>query len=347
VLKIPYTGRTPHHDQIQGIIMSGDRHPADGIHFRTSILAPNSETSTNTPALSDVSERDKPWDVHKAESDRIESFYKGSDFNQLAVKIHFCAELLDFRLTPTNHGELKLKLAAARFCRVRTCMICTWRKSLRWKAKAYASLPRFLKDYPGYRFLFITLTVKNCEIYELKKTLVWMNQSFTKLTRLKVFPGVGWIKSVEVTRGRKGDAHPHFHILAATKSTYFGRNYLSQDKWVELWKQCLRVDYNPILDIQALKAKGSLLGLIAEVIKYQTKPTNLLYDREWFLEYTRQIYNTKSISVGGIFRDYFRQLEDEPEDLIGNDEEGEVNDEDVHLYFDWRRTEKRYRMIDQ
>lgn len=327
--------------------MSGDKNPADGIHFRTSILAPNLAISTSTPALSDLSERDKPWDKHRAESDQIESFYKGSDFNQLSERIHFCAELLDFRLTPTNEGELRLKLASARFCRVRTCMICTWRKSLRWKAKAYASLPRFLDDYPSYRFLFITLTVKNCEIYELRKTLHRMNQSFTRLSRLKVFPGEGWIKSVEVTRGRKGDAHPHFHILAATKSTYFGRNYLSQEKWVELWKQSLRIDYNPILDVQALKAKGSLLGLIAEVIKYQTKPTNLLADRDWFLEYTKQMYNSKAISVGGIFRDYFRELEEEPEDLIGKEENFESDEDYPLLRFDWRRYEKRYRMTNE
>lgn len=325
--------------------MSGDKNPTDGIHFCTSIVAPNLCLSISTPALSDLSERDKPWDKHKDESDRIESFYRDTEFHQLGVNIHFCAELLDFKLTPTEYGELRLKLASARFCRVRTCMVCAWRKSLRWKAKAYASLPKFLEDYPHYRFLFITLTVKNCEIWELRKTLYWINQSFTKLTRLKVFPGEGWIKSVEVTRGRRGDAHPHIHILLVTKASYFGRNYLSQEKWVNLWQQCLKVDYKPVLDIQALKAKDSLLGLIAEVIKYQTKPSNLLADREWFLEYTRQMYNSKSISVGGIFRKYFRQLEEEPDDLIGSDGE-KTPDEETHLYFDWRRKEKRYRLKD-
>jgi plasmid rolling circle replication initiator protein Rep len=324
--------------------MSGDTNPSDESSYCPSIVAPKLQSSGNTPALSDLSERDKPWDKHKAESDRIESFYQGTEFHDLGVRIHFCAELLDFKLTPTNHGELRIKLANARFCRVRTCMICAWRKSLRWKAKAYSSLPRFLEEYPNYRFLFLTLTVKNCEINNLKKTLNSMNQSFTRLTRLKIFPGVGWIKSVEVTRGRKGDAHPHFHVLLVTKSTYFGRNYLSQEKWVDLWQKCLRVDYKPVLDIQALKAKGSLMGLIAEVIKYQTKPTNLLSDKEWFLEYTSQMYNTKSISVGGIFRDYFRQLEEEPEDLIG--EEEDVTVDEGHLLFSWRRKDKHYRLLE-
>jgi hypothetical protein len=70
----------------------------------------------------------------------------------------------------------------------------------------------------------------------------------------------------------------------------------------------------------------------------------LLSDKEWFLEYTRQMYNTKAISVGGIFRDYFRQLEEEPEDLIGED--GDVGVNEGHLLFSWRKGDKRYRLLE-
>ncbi|NET60320.1 MAG: protein rep [Symploca sp. SIO2E6] len=319
--------------------------------FVSPILASKSEEGKGTPALSDLSERDKPWDVHRAESDRIERHYKGTQFQNYADRIHFCSEFLDFILAPKgDEGELRLKLQAARFCRVRTCIICSWRKSLRWKAKAYEMLPRFINDYPAYRFLFLTLTVKNCEIWELRETLEWMNKGFTRLSRLKVFPGEGWIKSVEVTKGRKGDAHPHFHVLLAVKSSYFGRNYLSQKKWCDLWQKSLRCDYQPILDVQALKSKDSLVGLVAEVIKYQTKPSNLIgsggeKDRDWFLEYTRQMHGSKAISVGGLFREYFRELEKEPDDLIGSDDE-EVGDDVAHLFFEWKRQEKKYRMTD-
>lgn len=317
--------------------------PADKSFMRP-IIASKDEAENDSPALSDLSERDKPWDIHRAESQRIESFYRGTDYESYAERISFCSELLDFKLTPGDEGLLKLKLANARFCRVRTCMVCSWRKSLKWKAKAYEALPTFLADYPSYRFLFLTLTVKNCEIMDLRKTIDWMNQSFTRLSKLKDFPGVGWIKSVEVTRGRKGDAHPHFHVLLCVKTTYFGRNYLSQKKWVELWKRSLRVEYNPILDVQALKAEDSMTGLIAEVIKYQTKPSNLLANRNWFLEYTAQMHNTKAISVGGIFRNYFKSLEKEPEDLIGKDNENEAGE--GHLYFQWKKRKKRYKLVE-
>ncbi|NEP61328.1 MAG: protein rep [Symploca sp. SIO2G7] len=328
--------------------MSDDEGRPDG-SFVYPILASKPEEGKSTPALSDLSERDKPWDVHRAESDRIERHYKGTQFQSYADRIHFCSEFLDFILAPKgDEGELRLKLQAARFCRVRTCMICSWRKSLRWKAKAYEMLPRFINDYPAYRFLFLTLTVKNCEIWQLRETLEWMNKGFTRLSRLKVFPGEGWIKSVEVTKGKKGDAHPHFHVLLGVKSSYFGRNYLSQKKWCELWQKSLRCDYQPILDVQALKSKDSLVGLIAEVIKYQTKPSNLIgsggkKDRDWFLEYTCQMHGSKAISVGGLFREYFRELEKEPDDLIGSDDE-DVESDAAHLFFEWKRKEKKYRM---
>lgn len=325
--------------------MSGD-YSSDEVLVHPIILKGQNDCT----ALSELSPQDKPWDVHRSESDQIEKHYQGTEFNRYADRIHFCSEFLDFVLKPSDAGEMKLKLSGARFCRVRTCMICTWRKSLRYKARVYKSMPAFIEDYPSYRFLFLTLTIKNCAIDDLRETLIWMNQGFTRLSRLKAFPGEGWIKSVEVTKGRKGDAHPHFHVLMAVKSSYFGRDYLSQKKWCELWQKSLRIDYQPILDIQSVKAKDSLVALIAEVVKYQTKPSNLIGygtedDKQWFLEYTRQIMNTKAISIGGVFKDYFRELEEEPEDLIGKDED-ETGIDEGHLYFKWKRERKQYHLYD-
>ena len=322
-----------------------------GKRLSETIILKSERQSTNTPALSELSVKDQSWRVHRSESDQIEKLYDGTEFQRYSDRIHFCSEFLNFVLKPTQTDALKLKLKSARFCRVRTCLVCTWRKSLMYKARVYKSLPRFLEDYPKYRFLFLTLTVKNCEITDLRDTITWMNQSFTRLSRLSKFPGEGWVKSVEVTKGKRGDAHPHFHVLLTIKSSYFsGQGYLSQKKWCELWQKSLRVDYQPILDIQAVKAIGDLTPLIAEIIKYQTKPTHLMgnggvEDKEWFLEYTRQISYTKALSIGGVFREYFRELEKEPEDLIGEDET-DCSEDFGDLSFHWKRREKRYRLID-
>ncbi len=173
-----------------------------------------------------------------------------------------------------------------------------------------------------------------------------MNKGFKRLSELKAFPAEGYIKTTEVTRGKNpvGSAHPHFHILMMVKPSYFTHGYLSQAKWVEMWQKSLRIDYKPILNVQALKPDDSLIGLLAEVIKYSVKESDLTTDKEWFLELTRQLHRTKAIAVGGILRNYMRELEQEPDDLIGQDNEGEVDE--GHLIFGWKQRQKKYKMVD-
>jgi hypothetical protein len=42
-------------------------------------------------------------------------------------------------------------------------------KSLMWKARFYKALPDIEKQYKSARWMFLTLTVENCEITEVKK----------------------------------------------------------------------------------------------------------------------------------------------------------------------------------
>ncbi|MGL5062073.1 MAG: protein rep [Microcoleus sp.] len=314
----------------------------------TPIVAPEASRSNN-PALSDLSERDKPWDVHRVESDQIAAHFEGTEFQRYSERIAFCSQLLDFRLVPDhNEGAYRLKLASTRLCHCRTCQICSWRRSLMYKARAYKALPQIVADYPTARYLFITLTIKNCAIGDLRTTIKHLNESFARLTKLKAWPGIGYIKTVEVTRSKDRTAHPHLHVLVITKASYFGVNYISKKEWCALWKQSVRTDYTPIMDVQAIKAKDSPVALLAEVIKYQTKPNDLIFaDRDWFLEYTRQVHGTKAFALGGVFKEYFRELEKEEttEEMIGDDGQGDVDE--GHLYFGWKRQEKRYRMVNQ
>lgn len=313
-------------------------------------VAPSPELSNGAkvPALSDLSEKDKPWDKHRANADKVSDHYRGSrEFYRYSQRIDLCSQLLDFRLVPdADQGEFKLKLSAARFCRVRTCPVCQWRRSLMWKAKAYKVLPKIVNDFPKHRWLFLTLTVKNCKISELKDTLIWMNQSWQRLSQLKVFPAEGWLRSTEVTRGKDGSAHPHFHCLLMVKPGYFaGKNYLKQAEWVELWRQSLRIDYNPVLDVQAVKKGQQPMHLVPELLKYCVKESDLVVDREWFIELTRQLHKMKAVVTGGVLRQYLADLEREPENLIGQGDSDEADE--GHLYFGWKNQLKKYKLLDQ
>lgn len=238
-----------------------------------------------------------------------------------------------------------------------------------WRAKAFQIFPRVLSDHPTSRFIFLTLTARNCPVKELRQTIESMNKAWKRMTERKVFPAVGWVKVVEVTRNKLDDtAHPHFHCLLMVKPSYFkGQNYLSQEKWTELWRQCLRVDYTPIVDVRAVKpskkaAKGQesgseMLSAILETFKYSVKPDQVLAnseslpsdrDRSWLVELSNQMHKLRAIAPGGILKEYLKELEQEPEDLIHVDEDGEQqpDNQSPQVLFSWNSTSKQYKMVD-
>ena len=313
----------------------------------TSILAEQSSQSNSTDELylSSVSPGDKPWDKHRGFADRVQSHYAGSKFEKYAERISFCSQLLEFGLNAAEDDTIRLKLRSAKFCRVRHCPVCQWRRSLMWKAKAYQVLPKIVSKYPDHRWLFMTLTQKNVPVTELRETLTQMNKGFKRMVERKAFPAIGWLRSMEVTRGRDGNAHPHFHCLLMVPRSYFGRNYLKQVEWMQLWRESMRLDYNPIMDIQAVREGISPSSLIPELLKYCTKESDMVADREWFLELTSQLHKMRAIATGGVLKEHLRELEEEPDDLIGEGDD-ELGEDYGRLLFGWKRSEKRYKMVD-
>jgi hypothetical protein len=107
-----------------------------------------------------------------------------------------------------------------------------------------------------------------------------------------------------------------------------------------MWQQSLRADYAPIIDIRAVQKGDDLAELIPEILKYQTKESDLTADREWLLELTQQLHKTRAIAIGGVLRDYMRELGEEVEDLT-DEEAGERGEKNV-LTFSWDGDEKHY-----
>jgi plasmid rolling circle replication initiator protein Rep len=224
-----------------------------------------------------------------------------------------------------------------------------------WTARFHKALPSILSDYPTAKFLFLTLTVKNCELDDLRKTIALMNEAWNRMTLRKFFPAKGYVKSIEVTKGQDGLAHPHIHALLMVPSSYFTFGYIKQADWTEYWRKALRVDYTPIVNIKSVQKPRSLNGdltkqlmnAVKETLKYSVKPQDLVSDPEWLDGITQALHKTRSVSLGGIFRQYLS--EDEPEDLINTDTDTEKDelllDEDI-LLFDWAELVRKYRKKD-
>jgi hypothetical protein len=100
------------------------------------------------------------------------------------------------------------------------------------------------------------------------------------------------------------------------------------------------------MDIRAVKKGSNPSSLIPELIKYCTKETDMVVDREWFLELTSQLHKMRAIATGGILKEYLRELEDEPDDLIGESDD-ELGEDYGRLLFGWRRNEQKYKLIDR
>ena len=128
-------------------------------------------------------------------------------------------------------GETRLRLREAHFCRVRHCPVCQWRRSLMWQARFYQSLPKLVTEHPKARWLFLTLTVRNCPITELGETLTAMNAAWQRLKDRKEFrPVLGWVRTTEVTRGKDGSARPAFSRPADGAAVDAGRYPLRQTR---------------------------------------------------------------------------------------------------------------------
>lgn len=291
--------------------------------------------------LSELSPSEISWDEHRATAEDMAVLYnRNLEFTKYADRINGCSGYLKFGVD-ANNGKLVLK--EVWFCRVRHCPVCQWRRSLKMRAMMYQNIEGVIQQYPSHRWVFLTLTVKNPHVTDLRATLDDMNKGWKRLIQSKRFDSVvdGFIRTTEVTRPRKQgqemEAHPHFHAMLLVKSTYFhGLHYINQAEWAEMWRKAMRLDYMPQVHIQAVKPnkkrtdeqnKAKLHDAILETFKYSVKPSDLLaYDDKgaWLHEITRQTHKMRFIASGGVLKGILKS-----DDEITRQEMINVNGDDT------------------
>lgn len=310
--------------------------------------------------LSEISHRDNVWDIHRTNTMHIGEMYaQAQEFEKYARRMEMCSGWLRFGAT-----ESGLQLKSASFCHVRHCPVCQWRKSLYWRAMIYQTLPCVTEKYPKHRWLFMTLTVKNCDIGELRVTLNDMNKAWQRLIKRKEFSLVdGWIRTTEITRNKRtNQAHPHFHIVLMVKSDYFrGRGYVKQADWVRIWGECLQIDYLPVVDVRTVKqrhrnaqnvAYTALQSAVVETLKYSVKPSDMLsggvldtVSVDWLHELTRQTHKLRFVAVGGVLKNALKTIEqitDTEMIAAGENKQQEQNIDSRRLNFTYYPTYRKY-----
>lgn len=238
-----------------------------------------------------------------------------------------------------------------------------------WRSRTIRAMNRILADHPGKRFIYLTLTVRNCPLEQLSDTLTHMNQSWQRLIKRPQFKAVGWLRNLEVTRSETGEAHPHFHALLMVNPGYFAQDYLNQKDWIALWRSCLRVEYDPSVRVNVVKPKKKtntdtsepssgidegLLKAIRYTLKYSNKPEDILNTdtsecqdmQAWLVGLTDQLHNKRAIASGGIFKKYLSELD--PTNLIIEDSSTDTSDtsqEDPKISYFWREPDLDYALV--
>lgn len=297
--------------------------------------------------LSDMSDRDQIWDCHRASALYVQFMYsQASEFESYASRMHQCAGMLQFGFrSDPDPDQSPIVLKRAIFCRVRYCPICQWRRSMLWRAKFFQNLS-VLEDggYSKAPWIFLTLTVRNCEVKDLKSTLKHMNASWRRLVKKVAFLNatLGYIRTTEVTLPANSKmAHPHFHCMIMVKPSYFKNHYISQKNWSLLWQDALEVDYDVVVDVKRIK--GGLKQGVLETLKYSVKPADMLKNVDWFLELTRQTHKMRFVATGGCLKDVFKDdFSESNQDLISLDDDKNQEDDGRRISFGFNRDHLRY-----
>lgn len=277
---------------------------------------PPSLTSDNPDAAT--------WADYKHQADVVAWAFKAhstAKVKRWAERIHDCGRHLTYGYTPHPEGW-KRELVTARLCRVRTCPICQWRRSLKLTAEVGERLHKICTNGSGMVAVMLTLTIRNCPVTDLKSTIRAMLKAWSKLTRRAIFKDVvHWARSVEVTRGRSyigDDSHPHMHILLVLPQAA-AEAALDTHKWACEWQNLLGLDYLPVCDIRAIDQSNK--GGVREVLKYAVKPSAETAISGWLAEVALQLDGVRifAASLGLRLSD---ELEEEAADCDPTDQEG-------------------------
>lgn len=304
-------------NRIQGII------PRQEIDFE--IIFDNKVVEINTgEVLTDVSASGKTrdWNGKKAMNLKMSDLYEKAMHSLLAGdKLITLARLQDLKncgnfLIFGTTDEREKKLVQAYFCHFRLCPTCNWRRSIKLFSQVSQITEVLIREQPSIRFLFLTLTVKNPSATELSATLDKMNDGFKYLVdKHKTFAPaqklkdnlLGYLKTIETTYNNKENTyHIHIHCLLAVRSSYFGKGYIKQKDYAEMWQKAMHLDYVPSVDVRVVK--NSSAKAIAEIAKYPTKTADILslsnenQAVQALITLHRTFHHRRLVTFGGVFR---------------------------------------------
>lgn len=298
-------------------------------------LESSTSVSDELVVLQDVSlfGRDRNWRERKELVYLVQESFARLGNDKKADRLSKCANCLTFFVCPEGHEK---KLKTAEFCQVRLCPMCSFRRSL-IIGNQLRKVAHTAHEERNFRFLFLTLTAKTVGSEDLSGELDKYFKAWGRLSKRTPFKKSvkGWFRALEVTHNMSRDTyHPHFHCLLAVKPYYFkGNGYINHAGWVQLWKESMRLNYNPVVDIRVVRPKqpgGTIEKALVEITKYTVKSGDYLnaYDLEGqdlaIKTLDKALKSRRLIAYGGVLKDIWKELrfqDPEKSDLVKTDDD--------------------------
>lgn len=284
--------------------------------------------------------KEEKWARKKENSTLLADSLFRLRMDKMAERVSDCGSYLVFAQCPNDHER---RLRKAYFCKSRLCSMCIWRKSLATYHQAYQMCHHALQKQPDLSFIFLTLTIRNVEGEELRDSITQLTEGFHRLMMLRGWKRhiAGFMRSIEITRNKKkrskdyGTYHPHIHVILAVYPSYFESGYKTKKQVAQLWKDSVRIDYDPVIDIRKVKPKKRkqfddwddemaevkkpehdplIAGAVAEVSKYSVSENSFIdkEDEEWtdtsVAVLLASLHRKRLIAYGGILRDIRKEL---------------------------------------
>lgn len=249
----------------------------------------------------------------------------------LAKAIGNCCTSIGVEIAQDGPRAGDALLRAANPCNRRLCPFCEWRRSRAWRRRFFMGLPEFHKDFPTHRALFLTLTVRNCTLTQLRETIQEMHRGWKRMQERSIWPTPHWFRRTEVTfsgeelhfnNGAK--FHPHIHAVLFVPAGYFSHGYVKQTEWQKQWMTAMRLDYPPVVDIRRAKTRLSPGGATTkesqmaslEATKYATKATDLIAMGSALGEFNRQVKGLRLSAASTSLKPYVSDKEVTSEELL-------------------------------
>jgi len=273
--------------------------------------------------------KEKSFNKHKKRT--LPLYDKYYPFNQKkANNVLDCGSALWFNLKEhIKTKERALKLESMFTCKDRFCPFCNWRRQMKYSKMIYNHI-RALEEDKKHRYIFLTLTVKNCKLDDLRATVNVMAKAFSNMTKTVRFKNsiLGFLRVLEFTvqKSNANMMHPHFHVLLVVPSGYFDTKkgkYINTKEWSAMWGKALKVDYAPVVDIRIVrpnKTKNANASVVAEMSKYPMKDTDIRRVKD-FENLTKQLKGIRNINAGGILKGILQKANVIDDDLVNTDEE--------------------------